>query len=449
MISGKHDKKSNLKPILAVIVLIVLIGSIGAYMMWGTDDKPKQTTTDAEVADEVVVSNDKYDTYMTKNTVSSSGEQSNQDITAENNSEEKSTEKGDTVSDDDFVDGLMEQMSLSEKIYQMMFVRPESLTGVSPVTAAGEATGKALARYPVGGVVYFGDNLESRKQTADMISGIQGYSPIPLFIAVDEEGGIVSRLGSNPAMGTKKQPPMKQIGESGDKKAAYEVGETLAADLSSLGFNVDFAPVADVIVNEKNSEIGSRSFGSDPKLVSGMVENAVAGLEDNNVSATLKHFPGHGSTYVNSHNGRSESTRTLEELRKCEFLPFVAGIEKDVDFIMISHMTLVNATEEKVPCSVSKEVITDMLIDELGYEGIIITDSFEMGAVTDEYTQDEAVVKAVDAGVDMILMTPDIKGAHDAIYNAIMSGKLTEDRIDISVRKILSLKYEKGMMIKK
>lgn len=344
----------------------------------------------------------------------------------------------------DLAEEILSGMSLSEKVYQMMFVTPEAITGIGTAVQAGETTKKAIQKHPVGGIIYFSKNFESREQTKTMIANTQSYSEIPLFISVDEEGGVVARLGSNKNMGTTKQPPMRTIGNTGNPEKAYEVGANLAKDLKPLGFNVDFAPVADVIVNEKNTEIGNRAFGTDPVLVSEMVKNAVKGLENNDVSATLKHFPGHGSTYVDSHTGYSASSRTLEELRSCEFLPFKAAI--DADFIMVSHMTLVNATEEKVPSSLSKEVITDMLKDELGYEGIIITDAFNMGAITKQHTQGEAAVKAVNAGVDMILMPTDLVTTHSALVKAVESGELTEERIDESVRKILRLKIKKGLL---
>ncbi len=336
---------------------------------------------------------------------------------------------------------VLEGMTLSEKIYQMMFVTPESITGVGQVIASGEATKKAIETYPVGGVIYFASNFIDREQTKTMVENIKSYSKIPLFIGVDEEGGIVSRLGSNPAMGVTHHVPMAQIGKTGDKTKAYEVGKTLGEDLSSLGFNVDFAPVADVLINPNNSEIGSRSFGSDAALVADMVGEVVSGLEETGVSSCLKHFPGHGSTSVNSHNGKSESTRTKEDLKSEEFLPFIKGIEKGADFVMVSHMTLVNATEKKLPSSISKEVITGMLIEELGFSGIIITDSFSMGAITKEYDENEAVLLAIGAGTDMILMPRDVASTHDAIKKAVENGEITEERIDKSVMKILSLKY--------
>lgn len=358
--------------------------------------------------------------------------------------EESQTNK--KTKEEELVDKIMKDMSISDMIYQMMFVTPEAITNVGTVVRAGETTKKALEKYPVGGIVYFAQNFESREQTTEMISKTQEFSKIPLFISVDEEGGRVARLGNNPAMGTTKQPPMKTVGESKDPQKAYDVGKTMGTELSELGFNVDFAPDADVIINSNNQEIGDRSFGTDPELVSKMVENVVKGLQDNGVSATLKHFPGHGSTYVDSHTGYSESNRTIDELRTTEFLPFKSGIDAGADFIMISHMTLINATEEKVPSSISKEVITDMLLNELGYRGIVITDSFSMGAITKEYTTADAAVRAVNAGVDMILMSSDLTGTHGAILKAVEAGEISKERIETSVRKILLLKAKKKMI---
>lgn len=247
-------------------------------------------------------------------------------------------------------------------------------------------------------------------------------------------------------MGTTKQPAMKSIGETGDVNKALEVGETLGKELSDLGFNVDFAPDADVVINENNTEIGDRSFGADPELTAEMVSKVVKGLEENGVSATLKHFPGHGSTVVDSHTGYSESVRTIEQIRETELLPFKAGIEAGADFVMISHVTLVNVTEEKVPSSVSGEIITDLLINELGYKGIVITDSFSMGAITKEYNTADAVTKAVSAGADMILMPTDLNTAYTALLEAVENGVISEERIKKSVRKILTLKAEKQML---
>lgn len=349
------------------------------------------------------------------------------------------------ISADDSIDEIIETMTLEEMVYQMMFVTPESITGVGTVVRAGDATKTALQNYPVGGIVYFAANFETPEQTAEMIKNTQGYSKIPMFIGVDEEGGRVARLGNNSQMGTTLHPPMREIGDSGDAEKAKEVGKILANDLSKFGFNVDFAPVADVIIDENNTEIGDRSFGNNPDTVSLMVENVVAGLQEGGISATLKHFPGHGSTINNSHTGVSESARTIEQLRENEFLPFAAGINAGADFVMISHMTLTAATKEKVPSSLSKEVITDMLRGELGFNGIVITDAFNMGAVTTMYSQAEAAKMAINAGVDMILMPQSLTEVHSAIVSAVENGEISEERIKESVKRILTVKRKRGI----
>ncbi len=346
----------------------------------------------------------------------------------------------------DKVEVLMSEMTLSEKVYQMMFVTPEAITGVGTVIQAGEATKNALSEYPVGGIIYFSANLKDATQTTEMIENTQSYSKIPLFIGVDEEGGIVSRLGENSAMGVTHHPPMKEIGMSKNPEKAYEVGKILGCELSALGFNVDFAPVADVLVNEKNSVIGNRSFGTEPENVAIMVSETVKGMEENGVSATLKHFPGHGSTYSDSHSGYSASARTLDELRESEFIPFASGISAGADFVMVAHITMVNATNDCLPATLSEEVIGGMLKGELGYKGIVITDAMNMGAIANEYTTEEATVKSIKAGCDMILMPKDLKIAHNAVIAAVASGEITEDRINESVRKILTLKIEKGLI---
>ncbi len=339
---------------------------------------------------------------------------------------------------------VISDMTLSDMIYQMMFLPPETISGEGRVTGFTDSLKEGLNKYPVGGIVYFSPNFTNREATVQMIAETKAACKIAPFVGVDEEGGVVSRLGDNPNMGVTRHPNMQSIGNTGDPKRAYAVGETLGKELTAVGFNMDFAPNADVLVNMNNTEIGSRSFGSDPYLVGSMVQNAVKGMQDNNLSATLKHFPGHGSTHADSHMGYSESGRTLEELRSCEFIPFKEGIE--ADFVMVSHMTLISATEEKVPSSVSKEVITDWLKGELGYKGIVITDSFIMGAITSKYTPGEAAVKAIKAGADMILITPDPKASHDAIMAAVQSGEITEERIKESVLKIIELKIKRGII---
>lgn len=349
--------------------------------------------------------------------------------------------------DDARVQELVRSMTLEEKLYQMMFVRPETLTGIGRAVQAGDSTKAAIVQQPVGGIIYFSQNFENNEQTTEMLRNTQDYARvsgvgIPLFMGVDEEGGMVARLAS--VLDTTTFDNMAVYGAQNDSEQAYDIGKTLAADLSKFGFNVDFAPVADVLSNENNTEIGARSFGSDPDVVSNMVRHEVKGLQENGVMAALKHFPGHGSTQSNSHKGTSESDRTLEQLRDCDFKPFEAGIEQDAAFVLISHMT---ATElDSVPCSLSAKVVTDLLRGELGYDGVVITDGMDMGAITQQYSNGEAAVKAVQAGVDMLLCPPSISDACDALSAAVADGTITQTRIDESVTRILNAKMRYGLM---
>ena len=337
-------------------------------------------------------------------------------------------------------------MTLDEKIYQMFFVKPEALTGIGTAIQAGDATKSAIELKPVGGVIYFASNIQTKEQISTMITNTQNYSEIPLFIGVDEEGGRVARISGNPQMGFEKIAAMANIGASGDSNRAFGVGEQIAKNIAPLGFNVDFAPVADIITNPNNTEIGDRAFGTEADLVSQMVSQKVIGLQSNGVCAAVKHFPGHGSTQLDSHNGYSESLRTLDELRSVEFLPFKAGIEAGSDFVLISHMSAVNVDNSGVPSSISKIIVTDILKNELNYEKIIITDAMNMGAVTDIYSSGDAAVLAIEAGIDMILMPENMDEAFSGVKAAVDNGRISEERINESVLKILQIKIDRHII---
>ena len=210
--------------------------------------------------------------------------------------------------------------------------------------------------------------------------------------------------------------------------------------MKELNFNVDFAPVADVFSNPENTVIGDRAFGSDPELVSEMVSMTVKGLQSEGVLATLKHFPGHGDTAEDSHSGYASSYRSLEELERCDFLPFRAGIEVDAAFVMAGHISLPNVLNDQTPASLSYEIVTELLRKKMQFNGIIITDALNMGAISQHYSSGEAAVMAVDAGVDMLLMPADFYAAYEALLNAVQEGRISQERIDESVLRILQTK---------
>ena len=340
---------------------------------------------------------------------------------------------------------ILAEMTLDEKIWQLFFVTPESLTGVSGVIQAGEATKDALESQPVGGVIYFRNNIKTPEQLSEMLENTQAYSKIPLFIGVDEEGGRVARVSGNANMELPRIPPMLEVGNAGDTKYTKQIAETVGAYLYGYGFNVNFAPVADIVTNGNNTEIGDRSFSSDPSVASEMVAAFVDGLHNENMAAVLKHFPGHGSTQNDSHNGYSESNRTLDEMRGNEFNPFISGIAAGAEFVLVSHMSAISVDSSALPASLSKIIITDILRDELGFEGIAITDSLAMGAVTDRYSSGEAAVLAIEAGIDMLLMPNQMKMAFNALKAAVESGRLSELRINESVMRIVSTKLSMSL----
>lgn len=339
------------------------------------------------------------------------------------------------------VDETLAGMTLHEKVCQMMFVTPEELTGEDGVTVAGDATRQALENYPVGGIVYFAKNLESQDQVKEMIDNSQKYSSIGLFVATDEEGGVVNRLMDT--VGTTYIGSMYYYKDDGDE-TAYENAYTIANDMSALGFNLDFAPVADVWSNPDNTVIGERAYSDDYAQAAELVGNAVKGFNDGGVMCTLKHFPGHGDTAEDSHYSSAYVHRTKEEIMADEMQPFRSGIEAGAEFVMVGHLIVPDIDE--VPATLSYKIETGILRDELKFEGVAITDSFEMESIADNYSVDDAVVMSVKAGMDMILQPKDMASAVNSIEQAVADGELSEDRIDESVRRILTLKESRGLL---
>ncbi len=343
----------------------------------------------------------------------------------------------------DTVQAIMDTMTLEEKIYQLFVVTPEALTGNEVVTTAEDRLADDLLRFPVGGIVLFGQNLQTREQTTALISAHQSFSRIPLFVAVDEEGGAVSRLGSNPNMDVTPFPPMGEIEGLSD---AYHVGLTLGSELSALGFNLDFAPVADINSNPENPIIGDRSFGHDAGTVSQLLEACVSGFQESGLMCTLKHFPGHGDTTEDSHLGYASSNATLDSLRTRELLPFSSGIAAGAPVIMVGHISLPKITGDNTPASLSPVLVTDLLRTELGFTGLIITDAMNMGAITENHSSGDAAVLAIAAGCDLILMPEDLPQAAKALHDAVEAGIIPADRIDESVRRILAMKLAYGIL---
>lgn len=377
-------------------------------------------------------------------------EEKQEEIKPEEQEEEKTEPQEEVLTEEEKqqnrINEIISGMTLEEKAAQLFMITPEALTGMDPVTAAGETTRKALEEYPVGGIIYFRKNLVNPEQVRTMTANIQTYAMertgLPLLLSVDEEGGSVTRFGNNPGFDFDASADMKAIGESGDPQQAYELGERLGSFLYDLGINMDNAPDADVLSNPQNTVVRDRSFGSDCEVVSEMALAELRGLESQGVIGLLKHFPGHGATAGDTHEGYAYTDASLEEMKANELVPFADGIEAGVDVIMVGHISCPQVTGDDLPASLSEKMTTQILRQEMGYDGFLITDAMNMGAVSENYSSSEAAVAAIRAGIDMILMPQDFQQAYEGILNAVESGELTEERIDESLRRITALKLK-------
>ncbi len=344
----------------------------------------------------------------------------------------------------------MEGMDVEEKIGQLFVVNLEQLDLRKGTffewKKCTKRMIKSLDKYKVGGVILFSRNIANRKQTEKLISGLQNGSSIPLTVAVDEEGGDVARIAGNEKMGTTSFPSMQEVGLTRDVQYVKNMGETIGSEIKELGFNVDFAPVADVKTSELNLEIGSRSFGDDPDKVADFVVAFVEGMQSQNISATLKHFPGQGSSNGDTHVEGVNIDSSIMGLRKNDFVPFKAGIEAGADFVMVSHISVSKVTETQQPASMSELIMKTILRDELDFRGVIVTDAMDMASITNEYTPGEAAYAAVSAGADVVLMPADLGEAYEEILNKVNDGSISMERLDESVLRILTVKFYRGLM---
>ena len=447
--------RSQLPAVLAVLFCIALLAGVGV-LLWKTLPE-KQKPEQAETIQTDGVFSSEPTTVEPEREAPYEGELPDQVEAAQPETPDEqhpeSTENPE-VPDNMTVSGaqqtaqaLLDTMTDEEKLWQLFFVTPEAITNVNTATVAGEATKKALAQYPVGGIVYFAKNLEDREQTVALLENTQSYAKIPLFLGVDEEGGTVSRVGSNPDMGVPSVGDMRSLGKSQDPAAVYAAGQDIGGGLHALGFNLDFAPVADV-AQGADSVIGSRSFGSDAELCASLAGVIVKSLRAEGIVSCLKHFPGYGSATVDDHNGTSVVEKTLSELEACDLVPFqtIIASEGSVPFVMVSHLSYPNVTGSDTPADLSSSIVTDILRDKLEYQNVIITDSHSMASITDHYSAGEAAVKALASGCDMILMPSDLQAAFDAVKAAVADGTLSQARIDESVLRILTVKAEYGII---
>lgn len=339
---------------------------------------------------------------------------------------------------------LMRTMTDEQKIGQLLMVAPEDLSGERITKRLEDAS--FFEKLPVGGVILYGQNLHSEKQLLALVADIKDnshaaglYTP---FVAMDEEGGYVSRLHGK--LGEETADAAETIGQTMDAQNAFQAGSMIGKRLNHYGINLDFAPVADVLLAHA-PELEGRSYGSDPQLVSDMAWQMAEGLRAEGIIPCYKHFPGHGTINNNAHNTPVSHTRTFQEMKGTELIPFRDAIDQGVEMIMLSHL-IAKEIDPVFPASLSRNVVDLLLRQEMGFDGVVITDALRMDAIREKYDEGDAAVMAIQAGVDIVLVPGNGQEAFEAIQKAISKGELTMERIEESVERILALKIKSGLI---
>ncbi|MGP4087892.1 glycoside hydrolase family 3 protein [Streptomyces sp. KR55] len=352
---------------------------------------------------------------------------------------------------------LISRMTLEEKVGQLFVSRVYGHSATAPDQADIDANlrefgvrtaAELIAKYRLGGVIYFvwAHNTRDPRQIADLSNGIQRASlalprGLPALVSTDQEHGIVARVGEPATL----FPGAMAMGAGGSRSDARTLGRIAGEELRAMGIRQDYTPVADVNVNPANPVIGVRSFGADPAAVAGLVAAEVAGYQRSKVAATAKHFPGHGDTEVDSHYGFPTIKHTREQWEALDAPPFRAAIEAGIDSIMTAHILVPALDDSGDPATLSRPILTGILREKLGYDGVVVTDALDMAGVRTKYGDDRVPVLALKAGVDLLLNAPKLDVAWNAVLKAVQDGELTEERLDESILRVLRLKAKLGL----
>ncbi|MEW9676815.1 glycoside hydrolase family 3 protein [Lentibacillus sp. L22] len=359
----------------------------------------------------------------------------------------------------DEIKEIMDDMTIEEKVGQLFIIHAYGKTPTDEEykdinlenNRGGKNFKEIIENYHIGGVIYFNwsDNIGTpldAGQVNRLSNGLQKIAAeqdhaIPLFISTDQEGGIVQRVTSPGTV----FPGNMALGATGSEEYASKSASILGNELQSLGINTDFAPSLDVNMNAENPVIGVRSYSEDPELVSKLGIAQIQGFQDQHIIASAKHFLGHGDTDTDSHTGLPVIDHDLKTLQEVDLKPFQDAIDEGIDSIMTAHIVVPALDESGLPATLSKPILTDLLREDMGYDGLIITDSLGMAGVNEYYSPDQVPVEAVKAGVDVLLNPPDVEEAYNGLLDAVQSGEIKEARLDESVYRILSAKMEKGL----
>lgn len=339
---------------------------------------------------------------------------------------------------DEVISSIISEMTIEEKAAALFIVTPEDITGVDTAVQAGEGTKEAMETYPVGGLVYHKKNIKSEDQLKEMISNSVSYSKYPIFMGIEEEGGEFSPVADT--LKLSKVSSMSEVGQTLDSTKAKEAMAQIGTYLSGYGFNLNLGLVADIA--EEGGNLKSRSFSADATEVINMTTAALEGMEETGITAAIKYFPGMGSAKDKTSEKVVVIDKSKEELLQKELLPYISLIQSGAEMIMVGHGSYPQISGDNTPASLSREIITDLLRTELGFNGIVITDALNKAAVTEYYGADEAAVKALKAGADMILMPEDFKSAYEGILKAVEEETISEERIDHCLKRIYRVKYK-------
>ncbi|WP_228925955.1 glycoside hydrolase family 3 protein [Streptomyces sp. DH7] len=348
-------------------------------------------------------------------------------------------------------------MSLEEKVGQLFVMRVYGHSATDPDQADIDANLKEIgvrtaaeliSTYHVGGIIYFtwAHNTRDPLQIADLSNGLQraalaGRSRLPLLVSTDQEHGIVCRVGEPATL----LPGAMALGAGGSRSDTRRAAWIAGAELAALGINQNYAPDADVNVNPANPVIGVRSFGSDPDAVAALVAEQVKGYQGAGIASTAKHFPGHGDTSTDSHTGLPVINHTRAQWEELDAPPFRAAIRARIDSIMTAHIVVPALDPSEDPATLSRPILTGILREELGYDGVVVTDSLGMEGVRTKYGDDRVPVLALLAGVDQLLNPPNLPVAWNAVLEAVRGGEISEARVDESILRILRLKSRLGL----
>lgn len=410
---------------MAYTVLVLLLILVGTGVYYGVDVVTEQVMSYQEKVDDAMeeaqsrVEEDASESLFEETQVAETQ-------STEMEQETQTTPQEETTDPlDELVDALLADMPIEDKVAGLFVVSPEAITGVGTAIQAGDSTKNALEENPVGGLIYADKNIKSDEQFLEMLTNTRSYSKYPLFLAVSKEAGAYET---------------PRASELADMTAASEAYTTIAQKLQTYGINMNLAPVADIVSENGNSDLQGRTFGSDASAATTRVNAAISALDEYGINAVLLTFPGEGSIDSNRN-----ITKSLEEFKNSEFITYQAAITAGVDCVMVSSLTASALTGDETPCTLSTTVITKILREQFGFEGVVVTDYLNSAEITSRYSSADAVIKALEAGADVLLEPKNYKEAYQAVLDAVNNGTISQERINESLHRIYRVKYQDAL----